>query len=85
MHEKFDEHGVQHVHLLSVDVEGAELQVMQSINFEKVFIDVILFEANYAAKGQAIVDYLTAKGYAFVHFNGLDICMVHKDSAFTLK
>lgn len=78
----FDEHHVTRVHLLSVDVEGAELQVVQSINFDKVFIDVILFEANYPTKARIIVDYLTAKGYAVRHCNGLDIFMVHKHSTF---
>ena len=29
---------------MSVDVEGAEFAVIKSINFDKVFIDVISFE-----------------------------------------
>lgn len=30
-----DEYGISHVHYLSIDVEGAEFQVIQSIDFEK--------------------------------------------------
>src|SRR5579872_2937961 len=41
------EHKIDHVHYLSVDVEGAELAVLQSIDFSKVFIDCIEFECNY--------------------------------------
>jgi len=78
----FDEHKVQHVHLLSIDVEGAEFPVIQSIDFDKVFIDVIVFEANYSSQTQAILQYLTQKDFVQFHFNGLDIFMVHKQSTF---
>jgi FkbM family methyltransferase len=42
----FDEHNVSRINYLSIDVEGAEFEVIKSINFE-VFIDVIGFENNY--------------------------------------
>ena len=33
-----DENDINHVHYLSIDVEGAEFEVIKSINFDKVFI-----------------------------------------------
>jgi hypothetical protein len=36
-------HNISHIHYLSIDVEGAEFEVIKSINFDKVFIDVIGF------------------------------------------
>jgi FkbM family methyltransferase len=76
-----DEHKITHVHYLSVDVEGAEFEVIQSINFEKVFIDVIGFENNYTDASTPIIQYLADKNYAIIRV-ALDILMIHRDSIF---
>jgi FkbM family methyltransferase len=76
-----DEYNITHIHYLSIDVEGAEFDVIQSINFDKVFIDVIEFENNYDDTSAPIVEYLVGKGYIFIHKH-LDIFMIHKDSPF---
>jgi len=57
----FMEYEVKHIHLLSIDVEGAELVVLESINFDTVFIDVITIEDNY--KTRRSLDFLNQKGY----------------------
>lgn len=80
----FDEHNVKRVNYLSIDVEGAEFNVIRSINFDKVFIDVIEFENNYDDNSVPIVGYLQKKGYKIIHKN-MDIFMIHKDSEFTKK
>ncbi len=77
----FDEHHVSHVNYLSVDVEGAEFEVIKSINFGKVFIDVIGFENNYDDVSVPIVAYLENQGYKVIH-RSLDIFMIHTKSAF---
>jgi len=77
----FDERGVAHIHYLSIDVEGAEHDVVKSINFDKVFIDVIGFENNYRDASAPIVEYLRTKGYDVV-LAGTDIFMVHQSSQF---
>ena len=41
-----NEYGIKNINLLSVDVEGAEVGVIKSIDFDEVFIDVIMFESN---------------------------------------
>ena len=77
----FGETGTKHVHYLSIDVEGAEFDVVKSINFETVFIDIIGFENNYNDNSIPIVDYLIEKGYSVI-YRSIDIFMKHKDSKF---
>ena len=77
----FDEHAIRHVNYLSIDVEGAEFEVIKSINFDKVFIDVIGFEVNYEDAGIPIVTYLEERGYITVH-KACDVFMIHTKSIF---
>jgi len=78
----FKEHGVSRVHLLSIDVEGSEFKCVQSIDFSKVFIDVIVFENNYRDTSRPILDYLKQKGYMKAPVEGDDVFMYHRDSPF---
>lgn len=78
----FDMNDIKHVHYLSIDVEGAEFSVIKSIDFTKVFIDVIGFENNYNDIGVPIVRYLESKGYTVILHSSKDIFMKHKESTF---
>lgn len=80
----FEEHNVQHVHYLSIDVEGGEFDVIRSINFDKVYIDVIGFENNYIDCSKPIVKYLQDKGYLILAV-ATDIFMIHSKSSFIPK
>jgi len=77
----FDEYNISHINYLSIDVEGAEFEVIKSIQFEKVFIDVIGFENNYNDISIPIVQYLKNNNYIVIH-NSLDILMMHQNSIF---
>lgn len=77
----FDEHDITRIEYLSVDVEGAEFEVIRSINFDKVFIDVIGFENNYDDTSGPIIKYLEDKGYIVI-LKCLDIFMIHNTSTF---
>ena len=76
-----DTHNIKHINYLSVDVEGAEFEVIKSINFDKLYIDVIGFENNYEDVSEPIMLYLQSKGYIFMN-KTIDIFMIHKDSQF---
>jgi mRNA-degrading endonuclease HigB of HigAB toxin-antitoxin module len=76
-----EENNIKHINYLSIDVEGAEFEVIKSINFDKVFIDVIGFENNYDDCSIPIVNYLKEKGYLFLH-KSIDIFMIHEHSIF---
>lgn len=77
----FDEHNVSHVNYLSIDVEGAEFEVIKSINFDKVFIDVIGFENNYNDTSIPIIKFLETHGFKFM-YSSLDVFMINTKSVF---
>jgi FkbM family methyltransferase len=79
-----DENKVSHINYLSIDVEGAEFEVIKSINFDKVFIDVIGFENNYNDTSIPIVEYLQTKNFITI-YKALDIFMINKNSIFYKK
>jgi FkbM family methyltransferase len=79
-----DEHSIKRIHYLTIDTEGAEFEVLKSINFDKVFIDLIQFEDNYSDIGAQIVEYLKTKRYKVVKGGG-DIFMIHEDSPYAKR
>jgi FkbM family methyltransferase len=76
-----DEYNIKNINYLSIDVEGAEFEVIKSINFDKVFIDVIGFENNYDDSSVPIIKYLEDRNYIVIH-KSLDIFMINKKSSF---
>jgi len=76
-----DVYNVKHINFLSIDVEGAEFEVIKSINFDKVFIDVIVFENNYDDVSIPIIKYLEDKNYVVIHVLS-DIFMINIKSQF---
>lgn len=79
-----DENNIKHINYLSIDVEGAEFDVIKSINFDKVFIDVIEFENNYDDNSIPIIKYLESKNYIVIN-KLIDIFMINKNSLFYNK
>ena len=79
-----DTYNIKRIHYLTIDVEGAEFEVIKSINFDKVFIDVIEFENNYDDASKPIITYLESKNFIVIHKN-LDIFMINKASEFYRK
>lgn len=51
----------------SLDVEGAELEVVKSIDYDKVGFGIILVEADEhnEVKNEAVISYLESKGYTY--------------------
>ena len=77
----FENNKITRVNYLSIDVEGGEFEVIKSIDFDKVFIDVIGFENNYSDVSIPIIKYLEDKNYIIIHAC-LDIFMINKMSIF---
>jgi FkbM family methyltransferase len=77
----FDQHNIKHVNYLSIDVEGGEYEVIKSINFDKVFIDVIEFESNYDDTSVPIIEFLKTKNF-MIFLKEKDIFMINKYSSF---
>jgi len=76
------DHNVTHVNYLSIDVEGGEMAVLESIDYNATFIDIIDFEANYPDTADQIVKYLENNNFKFLTKLGHDIIMINKDSCF---
>lgn len=67
-----EENGIHRINFFSLDVEGAELDVLETLDWEKVKIDVLMVEADFvynAQKGgtqdekiKAVRDFVTSKG-----------------------
>jgi FkbM family methyltransferase len=76
-----DEYNIKHINYLYIDVEGAEFDVIKSINFDKVFIDIICFENNFDDVSIPIVKYLENKNYRGIA-QSIDVFMIHKNSVF---
>lgn len=55
---------IKKVDFLSLDTEGSEYEILQSINFNDIVIDVITVENNY--QDNRIRPFLEAKGYSLV-------------------
>ena len=57
--------GVQHIKLFFLDVEGAELMVLQSLDFSAVTFDVIAVvqDGSNADKDQGVIDILQRNGW----------------------
>lgn len=77
-----DTHNIEKIDYLSIDVEGGELSVIQSIDFNKVFIDIIGFEDNYPDVSPIIIEYLQNNNYEFIQKHKFDIFMIHKNSIY---
>jgi FkbM family methyltransferase len=68
--------GVKIVDYLSIDVEGAELEVLRGIDFERVQVNVIGVEHNH--KFSEIYDLLTTSGFEYQGLLFFDEIFVHK-------
>lgn len=63
--------GFDHIDYLSVDTEGGELNILQSIDFDKIHIRVIDVENNFK-DDTSIQNFMKSKGFNFVGYLGCD-------------
>ena len=69
LNDLLQKHGIFHIDYLTIDTEGGELEILQSIDFSKFDIDFIDVENNYDINFK---DFLISKGYRFVRTLGCD-------------
>lgn len=69
-----DKHEITHIDLLSIDVEGAELQVLESIDYTKTSIDCILLENNYGIDKE--FNFLLSKGFKLLRNIEWDVVFI---------
>jgi FkbM family methyltransferase len=78
----FHECQVTEVDYLSIDVEGAELPVIQSIDFDEVFVHVIGFEANWRESAPPVIEYLSHHGFEHLANVSHDVFMINQKSEY---
>jgi FkbM family methyltransferase len=57
----FHLHNIKKIDFISIDTEGGELDILKTIDFEKVCIKALIVENNYSKND--IYEFLNAKGY----------------------
>jgi len=70
LNELCDEHKISRVDFLSLDVEGAELTILNSIDFDRLTIDVLTIENNY--NYPEIRTLMESKGYKLIRNPEMD-------------
>jgi FkbM family methyltransferase len=65
-----EEYKIFHIDYLSIDTEGNELKILESINFDKFNIDLIDVENNY--DNEDLRNFIISKGYILIEKIGCD-------------
>ena len=69
--------GVDYIDLLHIDVEGYDLEIIKSNDFNKIIPSVILYEYNNLGKNNGM-DYLGDLGYTCEKINRCDVLATHE-------
>lgn len=77
LNDLLEQYEIAHVDFLSLDTEGGELEILKSINYDKIKIDVIAVENNYGDPGFKI--FMKSKGYVLSKNLVQDHIFFHKD------
>lgn len=76
----FQQQGIDNVHLLSIDTEGSELEVLKGIDFDTVLIHAATIENN--DRQPHIADFMSGKGFAPLVRLGVDQVFINRRSEF---
>lgn len=75
--------GVTRIHFFVLDVEGSELSVLKTIQWEKIQFDVLCIETDTSFRpagfAAAVQEYLESKGYVLAASRGRNSWFRHKD------
>lgn len=71
----FDKHNISYIDYFSLDIEGAEINALTSIDLDKVYIDVMTIEC----KGQQsdLTNLLSKHSFKLIHKLGADLVYKH--------
>jgi FkbM family methyltransferase len=68
---------IKHIDFMSIDVEGSELAVLESIDYNKYKFELITIENNHGIK--KLREYMFQKGYKVLLDIGLDVLFIPQD------
>jgi hypothetical protein len=73
LHDILDQVSISHIDYFSLDVEGAEMQILRMIDFSRVTIDLFTIEDNEPTdRWKNFQDYLAPHGYECIGGLGVD-------------
>lgn len=72
-----NKHKISHVDYCSIDTEGSEIQILQSVNWDTTTISVLTIENKY--KNQDIRDFMKGRGFSLHSRLSIDDVFVHKN------
>ncbi|CAG0922098.1 unnamed protein product [Notodromas monacha] len=76
----------QEIDLFSLDVEGVELQVLKTINWDNVKIKVILLDLLHTEEGEAAVaEFLQSVGFVYIRGKGAEVVYVSEAHLRTIE
>lgn len=78
LNQLLEDAGIDHVHLLSLDTEGGEYEILQNFNFSKCQVDVITVEDNYRI--YSFVQLLESRGFKLGKSIEQDLIFVNNNS-----
>lgn len=76
LHGILEVHNIKHIDFLSIDVEGAELEILRTLDFKRVNVSVITVENNY--KDFRIPRLLQKSGFRIIAMIGDDNVFLNK-------
>lgn len=79
------DNNIEEIHYLSIDAEGAELDILKSIDFSKVFIHVLDIENNFSDTFYIIKNYLEDKGFTNCFSISFDEIFINNNSSLKNK
>ena len=80
-----NEQNIRHVNYMSIDVEGGEFGVLESIDFSKVTFDIIEVECNYDDLRPKYHAFFESKGFIPLLNLDWDILYIYKHSPYLSK
>ena len=67
------QHGIPRVDLLKIDVENSEAQVLEGVDFDAVFVDVVQVEEIWSSNTGPVYDLMAAHGFDLIGKHGKDL------------
>ncbi len=80
LNDLLEEQGIDHVNFLSIDTEGGEFEILSSIDFSRVQVDVITVENNY--HDPRFIPLMSEKGFRFVQSLEQDMIFLNNSFSF---
>ena len=85
--EIIQEYGFTHIGFFSLDIEGSELQIISSINFQKTLMDIIVVEHNFKRSRNELEKNIIKNGFTRIlkNYSGQDFWFLRTELLLSLN